>query len=68
MKVYQIWYETDVGPVFSSREKAIEHINKQNEKYGRDPYDPSEDYPDIREFEVDTGYINTDWKIDAYDR
>lgn len=65
MKVYQIWYETDVGPIFSSREKAIEYLNKYGDNY--DPKNPY-GYPDIREFEVDTGYIDTKWKISTYDR
>jgi hypothetical protein len=50
MKVYQIWYETDIGGVFSSRDKAIAEIEKYGDKY--DPDDPS-GYPDIQEFELD---------------
>jgi len=29
MKVYQIWYETWVGPTFSTREKANEYLTPQ---------------------------------------
>lgn len=70
IKVYQIWYETDVGPIFTSKEKAIAYINKDCEEYGDDPYDPKDDYPDIREFEVDTGFIEQKGKFKrvSYDR
>jgi len=27
MKIYQIWYETSVGPAFSTKEAAIEYLN-----------------------------------------
>ena len=50
MKVYQVWFETWVGPIFSSEEKAVAYLEQNGEKY--DPND-SYGYPDIRELEVD---------------
>lgn len=48
MIVYQIWYQTSVGPTFSTREKAIEHLAKDEDHSGR-----YAGYPDIEEIIVD---------------
>jgi hypothetical protein len=62
--VYQVWHETEVGPIFSSEEKAISHI----EAITGMPYDPDTDYPHIRKFDVDTGFISLATKKESYDR
>jgi hypothetical protein len=70
--VFQFWYETDVGPIFSTKAKAIEWYNKQADKDGEDHFEVASadgyGYPDLREFEVDTGYIVSKHKRGHYDR
>jgi len=50
MTVYEIWYETNVGPILSTYEKAIAYLEQDGEKY--DPY-PSSGYPCIKHIIVD---------------
>ena len=54
LTVYQIWYETDIGPTFSTEQKAEEYLD---ESYGsRDDWVEVLEmtgYPDIREIVLD---------------
>ena len=48
MIVHQVWYETSVGPTFSTKEKAIEWLTEDGEEWNE-----GEDYPGIEEITVD---------------
>ncbi len=32
-KLYQVWYETNIGPLFASREEAMEYLLAERNKY-----------------------------------
>ncbi len=56
MKVYQIWYETNVGATFSTKEKAEAWLDDEDKKYNEDWRCSGLDgYPYIREITVDDG-------------
>jgi hypothetical protein len=52
MKVYMIIWETSFGPFFTTREKAVEHLDKECNGV---KWPNAGGYPDIEEIELDSG-------------
>jgi hypothetical protein len=50
LKVHQVWFETSIGPTFSTKEKAIRWLESDGEPYEEHPRDG---YPRIVEISVD---------------
>lgn len=54
-KVYQILWERDTGPTFSTKEKAESFVEKIYEEYSwYSPGDPEPDFPYIKEIVLDS--------------
>lgn len=50
--IFQIWYETNIGPTFSTREKAVNHLDKQS-GIKEEVEKNLNDYPNIRQLVLD---------------
>ena len=51
MKVYQIWWETEVGPIFLTKHGALKFLECKDEEQLKEKAE-GYGYPDIEEIEV----------------